>query len=159
MTDLCDVINWRRRDSLTTMSGQPTEDQMARIKALGVRDVINLGPHTNTGALPDETGTLAALGMNYIYMPVDFSAPTQADFDAFCAALAQLKDRPVHVHCIYNARVSAFFYRYARERRGGNLTEAFALMDGIWRPGGVWASFIDKPEDIELPIRYAGYDY
>lgn len=159
MTDLPDVINWRRRDSLTTLSGQPTEDQMAQIKAMDVSDVINLGPHSNTGALPDEAATLAALGLSYTYIPVDFAAPTQADYDAFCAALERLQDRPKHVHCIYNARVSAFYYRYAAEGRGGNPEDAFALMDGIWRPGNVWADFIGKSEDVDKPIRYAGYDY
>jgi protein tyrosine phosphatase (PTP) superfamily phosphohydrolase (DUF442 family) len=159
MTELPDVINWRRRDALTTLSGQPTEAQMAQIKAMGVNDIINLGPHTNKGALPDEAATLAALNLSYTYIPVDFAAPTQADFDGFCAALDRFKGRPLHVHCIYNARVSAFYYRYAAEGRGGDASEAFALMDGIWRPGEVWAKFIGKPEDEKLTIRYAGYDY
>lgn len=154
-----DVINWRRLDERITTSGQPTEAQLAAIKELGVADVINLGPHSNDGALPDEAGTLAELGMRYVYIPVDFSAPTDADFEAFCSAMAELGSAPLHVHCIYNARVSAFFYRYALEGRGGSVEEAFARMDGIWRPGGVWASFISKDEDETLQNRYAGYDY
>ena len=43
MSDLSTVINWRRRDSLTTLSGQPTEAQFAQFKASGVTHVINLG--------------------------------------------------------------------------------------------------------------------
>jgi protein tyrosine phosphatase (PTP) superfamily phosphohydrolase (DUF442 family) len=159
MKDLPKVINWRRRDPLTTLSGQPTEAQMAQIKAMGTRNVINLGPHSNTGALPDEAATLAALGLRYTYIPVDFANPTEADFDAFCTALVRLKGNPVHVHCIYNARVSAFYYRYARHGLGGDQQAAFELMDGIWRPGGVWAEFIGKDDDADLPNRYAGYDY
>lgn len=159
MTELPEVINWRRRDALTSLSGQPTEAQIAQIKAMGVNDIINLGPHTNKGALQDEAATLAALGLSYTYIPVDFAAPTHADFDAFCAALDRLQGRLLHVHCIYNARVSAFYYRYAAEGRGGDTDAAFALMDSIWRPGGVWATFIGKPEDEKLAIRYAGYDY
>ncbi|MDA8747259.1 protein tyrosine phosphatase family protein [Litoreibacter sp.] len=154
-----DVINWRRLDAQVTTSGQPTEAQLAQIKALGVRDVINLGPHSNKGALVDEAGTVAELGMRYVYIPVDFDAPTDTDFAAFCSAMAQVGETSVHVHCIYNARVSAFFYRYAQEGRGGSVDEAFARMDGIWRPGGVWAEFIGKDADIDLPNRYAGDDY
>ena len=67
--------------------------------------------------------------------------------------------RGTKVHCIYNARVSAFFYRYASEGRGGDQAAALALMDSIWRPGGVWADFIGKPADSNLPNRYAGDDY
>jgi protein tyrosine phosphatase (PTP) superfamily phosphohydrolase (DUF442 family) len=159
MTELPDVINWRRRDANTTLSGQPTEAQLAAIKALGVGHVVNLGPHTNDGALEDEAECLAALGLNYIYIPVDFENPTQKDFETFCAALAQLKGEVIHVHCIYNARVTAFFYRYAAQGMGGDADQAFKQMDGIWRPGGVWATFIGKPEDAGLPNRYAGYDY
>lgn len=159
MSDLPDVINWRRWDARVTLSGQPTEAQLAQIGALGVRDVINLGPHGNVGALPDEPGSIRALGMSYVYIPVDFEAPTDADFIQFCAAMDRLKAAPVHVHCIYNARVSAFMYRYAKEGLGGDATEAFALMDGIWRPGGAWALFVGDPASADLPNRFAGYDY
>ena len=158
MGELTEVINWRRVSAGVTTSGQPTEAQLAQIKALGVADLINLGPHSNKGALPDEAGSVAALGMRYVYIPVDFEAPTEDDFAAFCAAMADVGDRPVHVHCIYNARVSAFFYRYALagfEDAG----VAFSRMDSIWRPGGVWAAFIGKPEEAGLPNRYAGDEY
>jgi hypothetical protein len=39
------------------------------------------------------------------------------DFEGmwFCAVVEQLKEVPVHVHCIANYRVSAFFYRYRRD--------------------------------------------
>ena len=156
--DLTHILNWRRWDDATTMSGQPSEDQLAEIKALGVRRVINLGPHTNDGALEDEPGTVDNLGMAYIYIPVDFNAPTEEDYAAFCDALEAV-DGPTHVHCIYNARVSAFFYRYAKEGRGGDAARAFDLMDGIWRPGGVWATFIGDETSVDQPNRFEGYEY
>lgn len=154
-----DIINWRRRDAKTTLSGQPTEAQLAQINAMGATHVINLGPHSNTGALLDEAGCLATLGLNYIYIPVDFENPTQANFNAFCAAMAQTAGDTIHVHCIYNARVTAFFYRYAFEGLGGDVGQAFETMDSIWRPGGVWAEFINKPKEAAQDQRYAGYDY
>ena len=141
------------------MSGQPTEAQMAAIANDGVTCVINLGPHWNDGALEDEAGTVAALGMKYIYIPVDFDNPTERDFEAFCEAMIKQVAAPLHVHCIYNARVSAFFYRYANEQRGGEVQAAFDLMDGIWRPGGVWATFIGNPDDVGQKNRYQGDDY
>lgn len=159
MSDPTGILNWRRVSDQVTTSGQPTEDQLAEIKALGARHIVNLGPHDNNGALKDEAGTVAGLGMEYIYIPVDFEAPTEADFRDFCDAMGRLDGQSVHVHCIYNARVSAFFYRFASEGRGGAVETAFARMDGIWRPGGVWARFIRKDEDAEKPNRYAGYEY
>jgi len=63
------------------------------------------------------------------------------------------------VKSIYNARVTAFFYRYAQVGRGFTEAETFSLMEGIWRPGGVWAKFINNKEALDLPNRYLGYDY
>ncbi|MEM6986921.1 MAG: protein tyrosine phosphatase family protein [Pseudomonadota bacterium] len=159
MKDHTDILNWRRWNDAISLSGQPTEDQLADLAKSGVTNVVNLGPHSNDGALPDEPGTVEQLGMTYTYIPVDFENPTDADFSAFCDALAQVAGERVHVHCIYNARVSAFMYRYASEGRGGQRDEAFALMDGIWRPGGVWATFIDDADSVDLPNRFAGYEY
>lgn len=159
MTDLHEILNWRRRDSRVTMSGQPTEAQLASIAKTGVTRIINLGPHSNEGALEDEAGTVGRLGMAYIYIPVDFDAPTEADYAAFCDQIEKATNEPLHVHCIYNARVSAFFFRYAQEGRGGDVEQAFQLMDDIWRPGGVWAEFIRKPEDVDQANRFKGYEY
>jgi protein tyrosine phosphatase (PTP) superfamily phosphohydrolase (DUF442 family) len=159
MRDLPDILNWRRLSNTVSLSGQPTEEQLSRIKELGVTHIINLGPHSNKGALADEAGTVAGLGMTYVYIPVDFTNPTETDFSDFCEALARTEGKQIHVHCIYNARVTAFVYRYAKTGKGVSESEAFALMDGIWRPGGVWAEFIGNKGDVGQPNRYAGEDY
>ncbi len=157
--DLEEILNWRRWDDLITMSGQPTEGQLAELTESGVTSVLNLGPHSNDGAHEDETATVAELGMDYIYIPVDFDAPTERDFDDFCAALKERRGQRLHVHCIYNARVSAFFFRYAREVSVSELEKAAEIMETIWRPGIVWSTFIGKASDLDKPIQYKGYDY
>jgi len=159
MHELTHILNWRRFSDKITLSGQPTEDQLGQIKTLGVTHIINLGPHDNDGALADEAGTVAALGMTYIYIPVAFEAPTDQDFEQFCNAIKDLASTQIHVHCIYNARVSAFFYRYAKSGRGGSEEEAFAIMDSIWRPGHDWAEFIGDDDAVGQPNRYAGDEY
>lgn len=159
MTDYSDIINFRRINDLITTSGQPTEPQLERLKRSGVTQIVNLGPHSNKGALEDEAGTLDALGIAYTYIPVDFDAPTDANFTDFCDALEGIDGERTHVHCIYNARVSAFFYRYAKEGKGGDAGFALDQMDGIWRPGGVWAKFIGKDDEASKPNRYKGYEY
>jgi protein tyrosine phosphatase (PTP) superfamily phosphohydrolase (DUF442 family) len=142
MADPEDIYNWHRLDARLTTSGQPTEAQLVDIHALGVRHVVNLGLHTHERALPDEAGSVAALGMTYIHIPVDFQNPTQADFDRFCETMGTLKDVPVHVHCIANFRVSAFFYRYRRDVLGMDEAGIRADLDRLWQPTEVWAAFI-----------------
>jgi len=159
MNDLTEIINWRRLNHRITLSGQPTEEQLSQIKELGITHIINLGPHTNKGAFDDEAGTVSALGMVYIYIPVDFDNPTDADYLEFCDAMNRVENDRVHVHCIYNARVSAFFFRYAKSEQEFSETETFTLMDSVWRPGGVWAKFIGNDNATDQPNRYSGYDY
>lgn len=159
MASLTEILNWRIWNDNISLSGQPSEAQLADLASSGVDHIINLAPHSNKGALKDEPGTVKSQGMSYTHIPVDFENPTNDDFDAFCAALSRLNGARVHVHCIYNARVSAFFYRYARAGMGGVPATAYDLMDSIWRPGGVWAEFISDGASVSLPNRYAGDDY
>jgi uncharacterized protein (TIGR01244 family) len=144
MADPETIYNWRRLDDRITTSGQPTEPQLADIHALGVRHIINLGLHSHEKALPDEAASVSRLGMTYIHIPVDFQKPTDRNFDQFCSAMEQLKEVPVHVHCIANYRVSAFFYRYRRDVLGMDEAQARADMEQVWRPSGVWATFVGR---------------
>ena len=145
MADPETIYNWRRLDDRITTSGQPTEQQLADIQALSVRHIINLGLHTHEKALPDEAASVGRLGMTYIHIPVNFQNPTDEDFAKFCFAMERLKEVPVHVHCIANYRVSAFFYRYRRDVLGMNEAKARAEMEQVWQPEGVWASFVGRP--------------
>jgi uncharacterized protein (TIGR01244 family) len=144
MADPETIYNWRRLDDRITTSGQPTEQQLADIQALGIGHIINLGLHTHEKALPEEAASVGRLGMTYIHIPVDFQNPTDKDFAAFCAVMEQLKEVPVHVHCIANYRVSAFFYRYRRDVLGMDESRARADMEEVWHPEGVWARFVGR---------------
>lgn len=151
MHDPTDMPNWRRLDEWTTTSGQPSEKQLAELKRIGVTTVINLGPHTHEKALPDEAGIVAALGLEYIYIPVDFQHPKESDFADFCATMDANLGHAVHVHCIVNARVSAFMYRYQRDMLGIDEGQARAAMNTLWQPGGAWAEFIGDRARISSP--------
>lgn len=153
MPDPIAIYNWRRLNDRVTTSGQPTEAQLAELYELGIRHVINLGLHTHEKALADEASSLAQLGLNYIHIPVEFDNPTEEDFARFCDAMAVTDDKPVHVHCIANMRVSAFFYRWQQEIQGIDEQQARKLMDSLWQPGGVWAAFIGDEDSRAFPHR------
>lgn len=154
MTDPLEITNWLRIDERLTTSGQPSEEQLASLRDLGVRHVVNLGLHSHERALADEAASVAALGMAYIHIPVEFDAPTEDQFAQFCATMAGIGDDPVHVHCIINARVSAFIYRYRRNVLGVDEERARSAMDVIWQPGGVWAAFVGHHDAVDQPHRY-----
>jgi hypothetical protein len=58
--------------------------------------------------------------------------------------MERLKDVPVHVHCIANARVSAFFYRFRRDVLGVDEARARAEMEAVWQPKGIWVEFVKR---------------
>ena len=94
--------------------------------------------------MPDEEACQPSRHGAYIHIPVDFQNPTDGDFAQFCSAMEQLKEVPVHVHCIANYRVSAFFYRYRRDVLGTDEAQARAEMERIWHPEGVWPRFVSQ---------------
>jgi uncharacterized protein (TIGR01244 family) len=142
-TMLDQIKNVRRVSPSLATSGQPSEEQLAAIAAAGFEVVINLALHTDPRySLKDEAGTIAALGMRYIHIPVLFNNPTRADLDAFFAAMTQSEGSKCWVHCAANYRVTAFLGLYWALRSGHSHEQAFALMRGVWEPDATWATFI-----------------
>jgi protein tyrosine phosphatase (PTP) superfamily phosphohydrolase (DUF442 family) len=137
------IYNFRRLSSALTTSGQPDEAQFAALRDAGVETVINLALSNSLRALPDEAATLAALGLRYIHIPVEFTAPTEADFETFAAVMQGLGDTAVHVHCAANYRVSAFLYRYRVERLGWSAERARFDLDAVWEADAVWQRFLN----------------
>lgn len=153
MEEPTDIFNWRRITDRLTTSGQPREAQLAEIQKLGVTHVVNLGVHEHKHALADEAASVSALGMTYIHIPIAFDNPTEADFERFCETVSALGDACIHVHCLANYRVTAFLYRYWRDVEGVAEADARAVMDTVWQPGGVWATFIGDYASADLPHR------
>jgi len=148
MADPGSIRAWQRIDQTLTTSGRLTEADAVLLADLGVRHVINLAMVDHPEALADEAAVLAGHGMAYSHIPVPFDAPGDDHFAAFCALLATAQ-RPLHVHCIMNWRVSAFLYRYHRDVLAMPEAQARALMERQWSPetasipqAAAWARFI-----------------
>ncbi len=149
MDDPADIRAWQRLDEHTTTSGKLEEKDVARLAAIGVKHVINLALDDHPEALADEAAVLARHGLSYTHIPVPFDAPNEAHFEAFRGALEEANGAAVHVHCIMNYRVSAFFYRLNRDHRGMPEAQARALMEQQWAPdkttdprAAAWVQFI-----------------
>lgn len=98
----------------------------------GTKHVLDLTPADHPEALPEEEHGLRLLGLGYTRLGVPFDAPDEHHYAAFVRAVEALP-RPLHVHCVMNYRVSAFFYRYHLEC-GWNEKDARAMMARHWEP-------------------------
>lgn len=145
--DLSEMRNWLRLSDTVTTSGRLQEGDPTRLAGIGVKRVINLAMPDHPEALPNAEPEMADAGLAYTHIPVPFDAPSEAHYRAFVAAL-EADEGPVHVHCIMNWRVSAFFYRYHLER-GMDEGQARGQMERIWSPdenghpdAPKWAAFV-----------------
>ncbi len=130
--DPADIRNWQRRADGITTSGKLEPHDPERFAAIGVRHVVNLALGSHPEALADEAALMAAVGIAYTHIPVPFDAPTPAHLAALAEALTA-HPGPVHVHCIMNWRVTAFFYLLDRAA-GVPEPEARARMAEVWNP-------------------------
>lgn len=139
------IHHCRIADTRIATSGQPSEAQLADIAAAGYQVIINLALHDDPRySLPDEAGSVAALGLSYVHIPVQFRAPTRGDLLKFFEAMDAHIERKVWVHCAANYRVTAFLGLYRALRQDWPREQAFALMHEVWQPDDTWQAFIDE---------------
>ena len=140
--ELSDIFNYVAISDQIGSSGQPTPEQFRSISEAGFEQIINLLPGNSENSLDNEAEIVAELGMDYVYIPVDFRGPKESDFGQFVAAMEGHNNRKVWVHCAVNARVSVFVARYRRDVMGIPKEEAHAPIGQVWEPFGVWKKFI-----------------
>jgi len=139
-----DTFNFRRISDRVTTSGLLNAEQLADLQREGYQAVINLLPDSHDYAVHEEPTIVRDQGLDYVYIPVDFDAPTHGDFVAFTDSMRAHVDDKVHVHCAANYRVSAFYGLYAQSQGLCSEAQADALVRDLWDPveHPVWAEFI-----------------
>ena len=142
---LTSIFNYLPINDYLATSGQPTANQLSAIKAAGYTKIINLAPPAAENSLANEASILAKIGIEYINIPVDFSAPTELDFQQFVGHMQRTNQQKIWVHCAANLRVSCFIFKYKTAILGEDLTLAEADLNKMWQPNQVWKNFIDKP--------------
>jgi protein tyrosine phosphatase (PTP) superfamily phosphohydrolase (DUF442 family) len=126
-------------------SGQPTAEGLGTLKARGFGAVINLAPASSPSAVKDEQQIVTRQGLSYAYIPVQFSKPTEADFEAFAAAMRATGERKVLVHCEVNMRASAMVFLYRVIKLKEDPRKAYDVMAGVWVPEeGPWRKLIEQ---------------
>ena len=107
--------------------GQPRPDHFARLKADGVKAVLNLRQPSEHRA-DEERAAVEAAGLKYFNVPVNYQNPTDASVDEFLRITDEASNRPMFIHCTAAIRVGAY-WAIRRALRDGLSVEA-ALEEG-----------------------------
>ncbi len=84
--------------------------------------------------------------MEYIHIPVEWSAPQLADLEHFLNTMDAHDEQKILVHCALNFRASAFTALWRVLRRDWDMEQAFAPQRAIWNLEDypVWKNFVEQ---------------
>src|SRR5262245_45741656 len=88
--------------------GQPRPEHFAKLKAQGVKTVLNLrtpGEHR----ADEERQAVEQAGLKYFNIPVVYMAPKPENADEFLKITDDPANRPMFIHCTAAIRVGAFW--------------------------------------------------
>ena len=129
--DAKDIPNYHLvRPGLAT-AGQPSEDGLARLKALGFKTVINLRtPGEQPAGVEEEA--LRAQGLRYVSVPVNSATFGASEVSAVRAILDDASAAPVLLHCTTANRAAAVWGLTEIQRgRAASEVEAEAAKIGL----------------------------
>jgi hypothetical protein len=109
----------------------------------GVEVVVSFGLTNTDYALADERGTVEALNMDYVHIPVRWDAPVDSDVDQLLDVLRRHQGRLLFVHCARNMRVSVFMGVYRVLEQSWTAEAALADVREVWEPDAVWRALLD----------------
>jgi len=119
------IRNFLRLNEEVCTGGQPTMEELARLKAQGVKAVINLRRPSEYNA-EEEAAKARDLGLRYFNIPVDSTAIKDEQVAEFLKLTDDPANRPVFIHCTSANRVGAFWMIRRVVRDGWSVENAEA---------------------------------
>jgi uncharacterized protein (TIGR01244 family) len=120
--DVPPIRNFLQVNTDFCTGGQPKPEHFEKLKADGVKAVLNLrtpGEHR----ADEERAEVTRLGLRYFNIPVVYTAPTDAQADEFLRITDDEANRPMFIHCTAAIRVGAF-WAIRRVMRDGLTVDA-----------------------------------
>lgn len=130
--DISEARNFYQFEPTVLTSGQPSATQLAEAADDGIEVVINLVPESEGIYNPEEGEILAAQGVEYIHVPVNWRDPKADEFQNFLNAMDHVGDRKVLVHCWANARASALVAAHRVISAPDTQTAELEQLETIW---------------------------
>lgn len=131
-------------DDHLACGSQPNAEDLQALALQGTEVVVNLGLSGTAYALTDEAQIVAANGMVYYHLPVDFEHPDAKQLHQFSALLKQHPGQKIFVHCAANKRASVFTALHGQRHWGWDARRADHLIQQCWQPTPAWQALIDE---------------
>ena len=142
---ITDIKNYTHVTDRLSSAGQPLEEQLKAIRDAGFELVINLGMLNNPEySLKDEAGSVSALGLGCVHIPVIFEDPTRQNLLDFFKVMDDNRGKKIFVYCAMKMRASTFIGLYNAIRLNQSHDQAFEVMRRVWEPNEVWQNFIEN---------------
>jgi protein tyrosine phosphatase (PTP) superfamily phosphohydrolase (DUF442 family) len=111
VNELGGIPNFAKVNDQVWTGGQPTMEHLIKLKEEGVKVIINLRDHSESGNLGVmEAANVRQLGLVYFNIPVLFRDLRPEVADEFLRVTdQQLKQDRVFIHCAVNVRVAGFW--------------------------------------------------
>ena len=119
-------------------SGQPSPQALAALGQMGFQAVVYLAPSSAADAVKNEPELLATQGIEFIHIPIPFSAPEESHAIAVSAALQRLQGKKVLVHCQVNMRASSMVFLHRVLHGKEDPARAYESVAKVWSPSGAW---------------------
>ncbi len=124
------IRNFLRVNEEFCTGAQPRPEHFAKLKADGVKAVINLRlPSEHRAA--EEEATVKELGLRYFNIPVAFGDPKDEQVTEFLKLTDDKENRPAFIHCAGAVRVGAFWMIRRVLRDGWSIERAEAEAEKI----------------------------
>jgi protein tyrosine phosphatase (PTP) superfamily phosphohydrolase (DUF442 family) len=117
------IRNFVRINDEFCTGGQPRLEHLERLKAEGVKAIINLRTPSEHRATEEEAKA-KELGLRYFNIPVVFADPKEEQATEFLKITDDPKNRPAFIHCTAAIRVGAFWMIRRILRDGWTLEAA-----------------------------------
>ena len=119
-------------------AGQLEASQYAWLANDGFNALISLNPN----APSDEAELCLSQGLQYCAVPVQFTVPTESQFDLFSQLLTQNAGQRTFICCGDSKQAIVFLALYRVCYQGWAVPDAFQFVHKVWAPDAVWRDFI-----------------
>ena len=117
------ITNFLRVNEQICTGGQPRMEDLEKMKAEGIRAIINLRQASEYDAAAEEAKA-KEVGLKYVHIPVNGREPKDEYAEAFLKATDDAENRPAFIHCTAANRVGAFWMIRRVLRDGWTLEKA-----------------------------------